>query len=66
MEERVLLRKMHAEWIDAPVRPAEFVVILGDMMERLTNGSLWRRRTACYQRNTRDSIIRFNAFAPAR
>lgn len=28
------------EWIDAPVREGEFVVILGDVMERFTNGVL--------------------------
>lgn len=28
----------HGPWIDAPVRDAEFIVIIGDMLERLTNG----------------------------
>ena len=28
------------EWIDAPVRPGEFVVIIGDVLERFTNGHL--------------------------
>lgn len=56
---------VHAEWIDAPVRPAEFVVILGDMMERLTNGSLLATpHRVLPTEHARDSIIRFNAFAP--
>ena len=28
------------EWVDAPVRPGEFVVIVGDVLERFTNGVL--------------------------
>lgn len=56
---------VHAEWVDAPVRPAEFVVILGDMLERLTNGALLATpHRVLPTRHTRNSIIRFNAFAP--
>lgn len=29
-----------APWEDAPVRPSEFVVIIGDVLERMTNGVL--------------------------
>ena len=29
------------EWEDAPVRPGQFVVILGDVLERMTNGA-WK------------------------
>jgi isopenicillin N synthase-like dioxygenase len=53
------------DWIDAPVRPNDFLVILGDMFERLTNGLL--RATphrVCQTDHLRESIIRFNAFAP--
>ena len=53
------------EWIDAPVRPGDFLVIIGDMFERLTNGML--RATphrVCLTDHPRESIIRFNAFAP--
>eukprot|EP00928_Gymnodinium_smaydae_P055927 TRINITY_DN39390_c0_g1_i1.p1 TRINITY_DN39390_c0_g1~~TRINITY_DN39390_c0_g1_i1.p1 ORF type:complete len:404 (+),score=83.31 TRINITY_DN39390_c0_g1_i1:65-1276(+) len=52
-------------WIDAPVRDAEFVVILGDVLERFTNGVL--RATphrVVRKREPRQSIIRFNAVAP--
>lgn len=52
-------------WIDAPVRDAEFVVILGDVLERFTNGVL--RATPHRVVRTgrpRLSIIRFNAVAP--
>eukprot|EP01065_Artemidia_motanka_P016012 TRINITY_DN19731_c0_g1_i1.p1 TRINITY_DN19731_c0_g1~~TRINITY_DN19731_c0_g1_i1.p1 ORF type:complete len:360 (+),score=97.30 TRINITY_DN19731_c0_g1_i1:62-1141(+) len=52
-------------WVVAPVTPSEFVVIVGDVLERFTNGVLkatphrvvktpWSRR----------SIIRFNAVTP--
>eukprot|EP00037_Helgoeca_nana_P020078 m.198238 g.198238 ORF g.198238 m.198238 type:complete len:296 (-) comp25124_c0_seq4:535-1422(-) len=53
------------EWIDAPVRPGEFVVIVGDVLERLTNGVL--RATphrVKLTEHTRNSIIRFNALHP--
>ena len=53
------------KWIDAPVRPGDFLVIIGDMFERLTNGML--RATphrVCLTDHPRESIIRFNAFAP--
>jgi len=52
-------------WIDAPVRPAEFVVIIGDALERLTNGAVRatpHRVLECS--HPRNSIIRFNAFRP--
>jgi isopenicillin N synthase-like dioxygenase len=55
----------HGEWISAPVRPAEFVVILGDMLERLTNGVLLATpHRVLPTSHPRDSIIRFNAFGP--
>ena len=53
------------EWVDAPVRAGEFVVIVGDMLERFTNGVLkatpHRVLPTPWQRN---SIVRFNAFHP--
>lgn len=55
----------HGDWVDAPVREAEFIVIIGDMLERLTNGHL--RATPHRVQLTeheRSSIIRFNGFAP--
>lgn len=33
-------RKVHVEWVDAPVVESEFVVIVGDVLERYTNGVL--------------------------
>lgn len=57
---------VHADWIDAPVRASEFVVILGDMLERLTNGALLATpHRVLPTAHSRDSIIRFNAFAPS-
>ena len=54
---------MHGQgWIDLPVRPAEFVIIVGDMLERYTNGRL--RATPHRVQLTpwpRNSIIRFTA-----
>jgi len=58
------------EWMDMPVRKSEFVVIIGDMLERLTNGALLATPHRVVQTKTvpssspRDSIVRFNAFAP--
>lgn len=52
-------------WIDAPVRAGEFVVIVGDVLERFTNGVL--RATPHRVAKTshkRMSIIRFNAVNP--
>jgi len=52
-------------WVDAPVRDSEFVVILGDVLERFTNGVL--RATPHRVLRTgrpRLSLIRFNAVAP--
>ena len=49
-------------WVDAPVRAGEFVVIVGDVLERFTNGEL--RATPHRVVTTphpRQSIIRFNA-----
>lgn len=54
------------EWIDAPVRPEEFVVIVGDVLERFTNGRL--RATphrVIKTSHSRSSIIRFNAVHPS-
>jgi isopenicillin N synthase-like dioxygenase len=54
-----------AAWRDAPVRPAEFVVIVGDVLERYTNGVLKATPHRVVQRDhARMSIIRFNAVAP--
>jgi len=56
---------MTSAWIDAPVKEAEFVVIIGDVLERFTNGVL--RATphrVVRAREPRMSIIRFNAVAP--
>ncbi|EOD29610.1 hypothetical protein EMIHUDRAFT_233678 [Emiliania huxleyi CCMP1516] len=55
----------HGGWVDAPVRPGEFVVTVGDMLERLTNGVLLATpHRVLPTHHARDSIIRFNAFAP--
>uniref|UniRef100_A0A7S1SAI2 Fe2OG dioxygenase domain-containing protein n=1 Tax=Alexandrium catenella TaxID=2925 RepID=A0A7S1SAI2_ALECA len=52
-------------WVDAPVRDAEFVVILGDVLERFTNGVLRATPHRVLRTGTpRLSIIRFNAVAP--
>ena len=54
------------EWTDMPVRDSEFVVIIGDMLERLTNGALLATpHRVMPTAHSRDSIIRFNAFAPS-
>ena len=59
------------EWMDMPVRRSEFVVIVGDMLERLTNGALLAtpHRVVVGTKTTssppRDSIVRFNAFSPS-
>ena len=53
------------EWVEAPVRAGEFVVTVGDILERFTNGVL--KATPHRVLNTvhaRHSIIRFNAVAP--
>lgn len=53
------------KWEDAPVRPGEFVVIIGDVLERLTNGVLRAtpHRVLPNLAEERYSIIRFNALA---
>jgi len=52
-------------WVDAPVRDSEFVVILGDVMERFTNGVLKATpHRVLRSARPRLSIIRFNAVAP--
>eukprot|EP01051_Picozoa_sp_SAG22_P013497 SAG22_NODE_1518_length_4241_cov_5.045147_3_plen_467_part_00 len=49
-------------WIDLPVRPAEFVVIVGDMLERYTNGLLKATpHRVLLNPWPRHSIIRFTA-----
>lgn len=51
------------EWIEAPVLQDRFIVIVGDMLERLTNGHL--RATRHRVKDTeweRYSLILFNAF----
>jgi isopenicillin N synthase-like dioxygenase len=53
------------KWMDMPVRQSEFVVIIGDMLERLTNGTLLATpHRVLPTKHARQSIIRFNAFAP--
>lgn len=56
----------HLEWTDAPVRPEEFVVTVGDCLERVTNGELLAtpHRVLYEPRRQRNSIVRFNAFRP--
>jgi len=50
------------DWVDAPVRPGEFVVILGDVLERFTNGVLKATPHRVLKTpHSRSSIIRFNA-----
>merc|ERR1719161_3185394 len=52
-------------WVDAPVREGEFVVTVGDVLERFTNGVL--RATphrVVKTAHKRLSIIRFNAMNP--
>eukprot|EP00040_Diaphanoeca_grandis_P017581 m.91924 g.91924 ORF g.91924 m.91924 type:complete len:440 (+) comp26510_c0_seq2:129-1448(+) len=52
-------------WIDAPVRPKEFVVIVGDVLERFTNGMLKATpHRVALTPHARCSIIRFNGVAP--
>uniref|UniRef100_A0A7S3ZF50 Fe2OG dioxygenase domain-containing protein n=1 Tax=Lotharella globosa TaxID=91324 RepID=A0A7S3ZF50_9EUKA len=52
-------------WIDAPVRPGEFVVIVGDVLERFTNGELKATpHRVVRTEHPRRSIIRFNAVNP--
>lgn len=53
-----------AAWIDAPVVDA-FIVIVGDILERYTNGVLRATPHRVVRRSSsRRSIIRFNAVAP--
>ena len=50
------------EWIDAPIRQEEFVVIIGDVLERFTNGTLKATpHRVVLTSHHRQSIIRFNA-----
>mmetsp|Transcript_28206 Transcript_28206/g.84473 ORF Transcript_28206/g.84473 Transcript_28206/m.84473 type:complete len:383 (-) Transcript_28206:46-1194(-) len=57
-------RGKDAEWLDAPVADA-FVVIVGDVLERYTNGVLRATPHRVVRRSQpRRSIIRFNAVAP--
>ena len=47
------------------MRPGEFIVIVGDMLERLINGALLATpHRVLPTAHPRSSIIRFNAFAP--
>jgi len=51
-------------WVDAPVREDRFTVIVGDMLERLTNGRLRATRHRVTDTEwERYSLILFNAFA---
>lgn len=52
-------------WVDAPATAAEFVVVIGDALERCTNG-FWKAtpHRVLKTSHPRWSIIRFNAFAP--
>ena len=53
-----------AQWFDAPVTD-NFVIIIGDILERYTNGVLKATPHRVVRRkNPRRSIIRFNAVAP--
>ena len=45
-------------WIDAPVRPGEFVVIVGDVLERFTNGELKVLLTDISACTTSSALIR--------
>ena len=50
------------EWIDAPVFKGSFVVIVGDVLERMTNGVLKATpHRVVTTSHRRQSIIRFNA-----
>eukprot|EP00697_Spironema_sp_BW2_P017746 gnl/Spiro4/9534_TR5052_c0_g1_i1.p1 gnl/Spiro4/9534_TR5052_c0_g1~~gnl/Spiro4/9534_TR5052_c0_g1_i1.p1 ORF type:complete len:379 (-),score=68.91 gnl/Spiro4/9534_TR5052_c0_g1_i1:77-1171(-) len=52
-------------WLDAPVHHTNFIVIVGDVLERFTNGEL--RATphrVLRTQHPRNSIIRFNAVHP--
>jgi len=52
-------------WLDAPVKKEEFVVIVGDVLERFTNGVLRATPHRVLQTSwERFSIIRFNAMRP--
>mmetsp|Transcript_1145 Transcript_1145/g.3907 ORF Transcript_1145/g.3907 Transcript_1145/m.3907 type:complete len:297 (+) Transcript_1145:131-1021(+) len=53
-------------WLDAPVADDGFLVIIGDSLERLTNGTLKAtpHRVLRNSNGDRFSIIRFHAFAP--
>ncbi|CAK0862972.1 unnamed protein product [Prorocentrum cordatum] len=52
-------------WVDAPVRPGEFIVIVGDVLERWTNGALRATPHRVVQTlHPRSSIIRFLAVHP--
>ena len=52
------------KWVDAPVHKGEFVVIVGDILERFTNGVLKATpHRVITTPHARASIIRFNAVA---
>mmetsp|Transcript_29918 Transcript_29918/g.50679 ORF Transcript_29918/g.50679 Transcript_29918/m.50679 type:complete len:130 (+) Transcript_29918:745-1134(+) len=54
-----------SSWVDAPVRPDGFVVIVGDVLERFTNGVLKATpHRVLNTQHSRRSIIRFNAVHP--
>mmetsp|Transcript_59999 Transcript_59999/g.133790 ORF Transcript_59999/g.133790 Transcript_59999/m.133790 type:complete len:375 (+) Transcript_59999:41-1165(+) len=56
------LQPQGVDWLDAPVREEEFVVIVGDVLERFTNGVLRATPHRVLQTSwERFSIIRFNA-----
>lgn len=60
-----LIDRATGAWIDAPVRPKEFIVILGDVFERFTNGLLRATPHRVVQTpHKRNSIIRFMAMSP--
>jgi len=57
------LRTRDGEWIEAPVAQDRFIIIVGDMLERLTNGRLQATRHRVNDTPwERFSIILFNAF----
>jgi len=57
------LQTMSGEWISPPVVQDRFIVIVGDMLERLTNGQLKATRHRVVDTDwERFSLILFNAF----
>merc|ERR1711862_1022053 len=54
-----------SDWVDAPVCPGEFVVFVGDMLERFTNGALKAAPHRVVRTpHRRSAIVRFLALHP--